>query len=224
MDIKKLKTLTYLRFFAGIPVLGLFFFLPAGTIYFWEAWLFLVVLFTPIFFTMQYLLKNDPGLLERRMRTREKAGEQSLIIKLSFVYFLVTFLLPGFDKRYGWSNTPVWLVLGADLIVLAGYFVVFLVFRENSYASRTVEVDEGQKVIDTGPYAVVRHPMYSGVTALYVISPLALGSYWAVIPALLIVPIIVARIMSEERILAKDLPGYTEYQKKVKYRLLPGVW
>lgn len=224
MDIKKLKALTYLRFFAGIPVLGLFFFLPAGTLNYWEAWLYLVVLFTPIFFVMQYLFKNDPGLLERRMRTREKAGEQSLIIKLSYVYFLGVFLLPGFDKRFGWSDTPVWLVLVADLIVLAGYAMVILVFRENSYASRTVEVDEGQKVIDSGPYAVVRHPMYSGLTALYVISPLALGSYWALIPAVLIVPILVARILSEERILAKDLPGYTEYQKKVKYRLLPGVW
>jgi len=224
MDIKKLKRLTYLRFFAGIPVLGLFFFLPAGTLNYWEAWLYLVVLFTPIFFVMQYLLKNDPGLLERRMRMREQAGEQGLIIKLSFVYFLVTFLLPGFDKRFGWSEVPVWLVLVADLIVLAGYIVVILVFRENSYASRTVEVDEDQKVIDTGPYSVVRHPMYSGLTALYVISPLALGSYWALIPALLIVPIIVARIVSEEKILAEELPGYTEYQKKVKYRLLPGVW
>lgn len=224
MDIKKLKRLTYLRFFAGIPVLGLFFFLPAGTLNYWEAWLYLVVLFTPIFFVMQYLLKNDPALLERRMRMREQAGEQGLIIKLSFVYFLVTFLLPGLDKRFGWSDVPVWLVLVADLIVLASYIVVILVFRENSYASRTVEVDEDQKVIDTGPYSVVRHPMYSGLTALYVISPLALGSYWALIPALLIVPIIVARIVSEEKILAEELPGYTEYQKKVKYRLLPGVW
>jgi protein-S-isoprenylcysteine O-methyltransferase Ste14 len=224
MDINKLKALTYVRFFAGIPVLGLFFFLPAGTLNYWEAWLYLVVLFTPIFFVMQYLFRNDPGLLERRMRTREKASEQSLIIKLSYVYFLGVFLLPGFDRRFGWSDTPVWLVLVADLIVLAGYFMVILVFRENSYASRTVEVEEGQKVIDSGPYAVVRHPMYSGLTALYVVSPLALGSYWTLIPALLIIPILVARIVSEEKILAKELPGYTDYQKKVKYRLLPGVW
>lgn len=224
MDIKRLKALTYLRFFAGIPLLGLFFFLPAGTLNYWEAWLYLVVLFTPIFFVMQYLLQHDPALLERRMRMREQAGEQSLIVKLSFVYFIVTFLLPGFDKRFGWSDTPVWLVLVADLIVLAGYFVVFLVFRENSYASRTVEVDEDQEVIDTGPYSVVRHPMYAGLTVLYIVSPLALGSYWALIPALLILPILVARILSEEKILARELPGYMEYQKKVKFRLLPGVW
>ena len=224
MELKQLKELTYLRFWSGIPVLGLFFFLPAGTIYYWEAWVYIVILFTPMFFVMQYLLKNDPALLERRMRTKEQASEQSLIIKLSYVYFLVTYLLPGFDKRYGWSNTPVWLIIIADVIVFAGYMMVILVFKENSYASRTVEVDEDQKVIDTGPYAVVRHPMYTGVTALYVISPLALGSYWALISSILIIPIIVARILSEEKILAKELKGYTEYQQKVKYRLLPMVW
>lgn len=224
MDIRKLRVITYSRFFAGIPVLGLIFFLPAGTVFYWEAWVYLVLLFTPMFIVMQYLLKNDPALLERRMRTREKASEQSLIIKLSYVYFIVTFLLPGFDKRFGWSDTPVWLIIIADIIVLAGYISVIFVFRENSYASRTVEVDEDQMVIDTGPYAVVRHPMYSGLTALYVISPLALGSYWTLIVSVLIIPIIVARILSEEKILATELTGYMEYQKKVKYRLYPLVW
>lgn len=224
MDMKKLKLLTYTRFFAGIPVLGLFFFLPAGTVKYWEAWVYIAILFTPMFFVMQYLFKNDPALLERRMRIKEKATEQSLIIKLSYFYFIITYLLPGFDKRYGWSNTPLWFILIADVIVLAGYIMVILVFKENSYASRTVEVEEDQKVIDTGPYAVVRHPMYSSLTALYVISPLALGSYWALISSVLIVPILIARILSEEKILAKELKGYTEYQQKVKYRLLPGVW
>jgi len=224
MDKKKLAIITYSRFISGIPVLGLAFFLPAGTLNYWEAWVYLALLFTPMFFVMQYLMKNDPALLERRMRTREKASEQSLIIKLSYVYFLVTFLLPGFDKRYGWSNTPIWLIIIADILVLLGYIVVIWVFQENSYASRTVEVDEDQKVIDTGPYAIVRHPMYTGVTTLYILSPLALGSYWVVLPALLIIPLIVARILSEERILAEELTGYSEYQKKVRYRLIPGVW
>lgn len=224
MDKKQLIRLTYSRFLLGIPVLGLAFFLPAGTFWYWEAWAYMALLFTPMFFLMQYLLKNDPDLLERRMRFREKDRQQSLIIKLSYIYFLVTFLLPGFDKRYGWSNTPVWLIVIADLLVLTGYSMVVLVFRENSYASRTVEVDQGQKVIDTGPYAVVRHPMYLGVVTLYGMSPLALGSYWSLIPAALIVPLIVARILSEEKILAKELSGYKEYQKKIRYRLLPMVW
>lgn len=208
----------------AIPVLGLMFFLPAGTFNYWEAWAYLAILFTPMFFVMQYLLKNDPALLERRMRTKEKAGEQSLIIKLSYVYFLVVFLLPGFDKRFGWSNVPIWMILIADTLVLLGYITVIFVFRENSYASRTVEVDQDQKVIDTGPYAIVRHPMYSGLTMLYVLSPLALGSYWALIPAMLIILLIEARILSEEEILAKELAGYTEYQQKVRYRLIPFVW
>ena len=224
MDTKQLIRLTYVRFISGIPVLGLAFFLPAGTFNYWEAWVYLVILFVPMFFMMQYLIKNDPALLERRMRTKEKASEQSLIIKLSYIYFIITFLLPGFDKRFGWSNTPIWLIVVAEAFVLLGYIMVVWVFRMNSYASRTVEVDEEQKVIDSGPYGIVRHPMYVGVTTLYALSPLALGSYWSLIPSMLIIPIIVARILSEEKILVKYLPGYTEYQQRVKYRLIPFVW
>lgn len=224
MDEKRIVRLTYLRFFLGIPVLGLAFFLPAGTLNYWEAWAFMAILFTPMFFIMQYLIKNDPALLERRARSKEQASEQNLIVKLSFVYYLVTYLLPGFDKRYGWSDTPLWLVVLAQVFVFLGYILVTQVFKENSYASRTVEVDEDQKVIDTGPYAVVRHPMYVGVTTLYVLSPLALGSTWGLLASVLIIPLIIARIVSEEKILAKDLAGYTEYQQKVKYRLIPLVW
>jgi len=224
MDTKQVARLTYIRFFSGIPALGLAFFLPAGTFNYWEAWVYLAILFIPMFFVMQYLIKNDPALLERRMRTKEKASEQSLIIKLSYIYFVIVFLLPGFDKRYGWSNTPIWLIVVAEVLVFLGYIMVIWVFRANSYASRTVEIDKEQKVIDTGPYAIVRHPMYVGVTTLYVLSPLALGSYWGLILSILIIPIIVARILSEEKILAKDLRGYTEYQQKVKYRLIPFFW
>ena len=224
MDKKRVVRLTYLRFFSGIPVLGLVFFLPAGTLNYWEAWVYLVILFTPMFFVMQYLIKNDPTLLERRMRTKEQASEQSLIIKLSYVYFVVAFLLPGFDKRYSWSDAPLWLVILAQALVFLGYILVILVFKENSYASRTVEVDEEQKVIDTGPYAVVRHPMYVGVTALYVLSPLALGSTWGLIASVFIIPLIIARILSEEKILVNELAGYQEYQQKVKYRLIPMIW
>ena len=155
---------------------------------------------------------------------KEKEREQSLIVRLSYFYFLATFLLPGFDKRFGWSDTPIWLVLFANGMVLLGYILVMRVFRENSYASRIVEVEQGQRVIDTGPYALVRHPMYLGVTLLYVMTPLALGSYWSLILALLIIPILIARILNEEAVLTRDLVGYTEYQKKVKFRLLPLVW
>jgi protein-S-isoprenylcysteine O-methyltransferase Ste14 len=224
MDTSQLARVTYIRFLMAIPALGLLFFLPAGTLNYWEAWLYMVVLFVPIFFTARYLIKNDPALLERRMRIREREHEQSLINKLSYVYFLITFLLLGFDKRFGWSDIPVWLVLLADGLVLVGYIFVAWVFRTNSYASRVVEVEEQQKVSDTGPYAIVRHPMYLGVGTLYVMSPLALGSYWAMIPAVLIVPILVARILNEEKVLVRDLARYEAYQRKVKKRLLPYVW
>ena len=224
MDTKQIARKTYARFLSGIPVLGLFFFLPAGTVNYWEAWVYLFLLFVPMFMVMQYLIKNDPALLERRMRMQEKAAEQNLIIKLSYMYFIVTYLIPGLDKRYGWSDAPLWLVVTAQAAVFCGYFLVTQVFKENSYASRTVEVDEDQKVIDTGPYAVVRHPMYIGVGALYVLSPLALGSTWGLLSSILIIPLLIARIISEEKILAKELKGYPEYQQKVKYRLIPFVW
>jgi protein-S-isoprenylcysteine O-methyltransferase Ste14 len=208
----------------AIPALGLMLFLPAGTLNYWEAWLYITVLFVPAFFMVQYLIRHDPALLERRMRMKEKEREQRVIIKLSYLYYLAIFLLPGFDKRFGWSDSPVWLTLTASALVILGYVFVMRVFRENSYASRIVEVEHGQKVIDTGPYALVRHPMYLGVTLLYVMTPLALGSYWSLIPALAIFPLLVARILNEEKVLANELAGYREYQKKVKYRIIPFVW
>jgi len=224
MDRKKIVRITIIRFLSGIPVLSLAFFLPAGTIYYWEAWAYMILLFTPMLFAMQYLIRNNPELLERRMRMKEKEAEQSFIIKLTIVYFIFTFLFPGFDKRFGWSETPLWAAVLAQILVFTGYIVVLFVFRENSYASRTVEVDEGQKVIDTGLYSIIRHPMYLGVSIMYVLSPLALGSLWGLIPSVLILPILVARILNEEKVLEADLPGYTEYKHKVKFRLVPKVW
>jgi len=167
------------RFLAAILILGAMFFLPAGTIFYWEAWAYLAILFIPVLFVLLYLIKNEPDLLERRMRMREKEAEQKLIIKLSFLYFLAAFLLPGFDQRYGWSSVPAPVVLMADLIVLLGYALFFLALKENRYASRIIEVEPQQQVITTGPYALVRHPMYLAVLLMYIFSPLALGSYWA---------------------------------------------
>ncbi|MDX1379133.1 MAG: isoprenylcysteine carboxylmethyltransferase family protein [Anaerolineales bacterium] len=224
MDNNQLTKAIYSRFLISFPLLGAMFFLPAGTLNYWEAWIYLILLMSAALLLTRYLLKNDPALLERRMRMREKAGDQKVIVKFSYFYFTAIFLLPGFDKRFGWSDAPVWVVLAALVLALTGYLIVIRVFRENSYASRIVEVEDEQKVIETGPYAVVRHPMYSGVTLLYIMTPLALGSYWSMIPALLIIPLLVARILSEEKILANDLDGYSDYQKKVEYRLIPFVW
>ena len=158
------------------------------------------------------------------MRLREKRSEQRLIIKVSLVFFLLAFILPGFDKRFGWSDVPTDLVIAADICILIGYLIVFRVMQVNSFASRVIEVASEQKVIDTDLYAIVRHPMYVGAILLSVASPLALGSYWAVLPAIVIIPVIVARIKDEEAALDKDLAGYLEYKKRTKYRLIPFVW
>jgi protein-S-isoprenylcysteine O-methyltransferase Ste14 len=200
------------------------FFVPAGTFAYWEAWVYLTVILVFMFSFLIYFLKNDPELLERRMRTKEKETEQKLIVKFLFLCFLFTILLPGFDKRFEWSNVPVGVVIFADIIVLLGYSMIFLAMRQNSYASRIIEVEKGQKIIRSGPYAIIRHPMYLGESILLPFTPLALGSYWAIIPALFIIPILVARIRNEEQILERELKGYQEYMQKIKFRLIPGIW
>lgn len=220
-DLMKVVISRYVGAFFALAAL---FFLPAGTLKYWQAWVYLAIIFGPMLLVMQYLMKNDPELLERRMRTREKEAEQKLIVKLSFIPFLIAFLLPGFDRRFGWSNVPVGVVIAADLLVLLGYLIVFLVFRENRYASRVIEVEKEQEVIHSGPYALVRHPMYLGMLLLYLLSPLALGSYWAMLPALLIVPVIVKRIQNEEVVLSRELNGYQDYMRMTHYRILPGIW
>ena len=182
------------------------------------------VLITPMFFAMIYLIKNNPELLERRMRLKEKRSEQRLIVKVSLVFFLLAFILPGFDRRFGWSDVPMGLVIASDLCILIGYLIIFRVMQINTFASRVIEVVSEQKVIDTDLYSIVRHPMYVGAILLYVASPLALGSYWAVLPAIVIIPIIVARIKDEEAALDKDLAGYLEYKQRTKYRLIPFIW
>lgn len=220
----ELRRIVYTRLAFVVPVLGLVFFLPAGTLRYWEAWVYMAVLVIPMFFAMNYFLKYEPEFLERRMRLKEKETQQRTIIKLSWVYFALAFILPGLDQRFGWSEVPVWTVLLADLVVLLGYGVILRVFRENRYASRVVEVERGQQVISSGPYGVVRHPMYVGTLLMYLASPVALGSWWALLPALLIVPILYMRIVNEEKVLAEGLPGYAEYMQKTRYRLIPGVW
>ena len=212
------------RFGGAFLVLCAMFFLPAGTLAYWEAWAWMGVLFVPMAGVLVYLVRKDPALLERRMRTREPEKEQSLLIKLSLLWFVLTFLLPGFDRRFGWSDVPFWVVIVADVLVLLSYCLFIVVVRENTYASRVVEVERGQEVISSGPYSVVRHPMYLGVLVMYVCTPLALGSSWALIPAVLIIPVIIARIRNEEKVLQRDLPGYSQYMQTTRFRVVPGVW
>jgi protein-S-isoprenylcysteine O-methyltransferase Ste14 len=221
---EKLHKKVFLRFGLAFPLLAAIFFLPAGTFNYWQAWIYLAILLVPVCLVLVYFLKKDPELLERRMRMKEKEPEQKTIIKLSYLLFLAAFLLPGFDRRFGWSTVPVWLVLIADMIVLAGYGIFFRVMQENRFLSRVVEVDQKQKLVSSGPYAVVRHPMYAGILPLYLFSPLALGSYWALVPAAFFPLIIIARIFNEEKVLSRELEGYRKYARRVKYRLIPGIW
>lgn len=219
-----LVKIVVIRFSLAFLALWAMFFIPAGTLVYWETWVYLAILFLPMLYVLFYLLKNDPELLARRMNMKERVPEQRKIIALSFIPFLLAFLLPGFDHRFGWSDVPVGVIIVMDVLVLLGYGIVFLVFRENRYASRVIEVESEQKVITSGPYSIVRHPMYLGSLMLYVLSPLALGSYWALIPAIFIIPVIVARLNNEELILARDLKGYREYMQVTRYRLIPGIW
>lgn len=220
----KLLQAAALRIGIGLPIAALIVFTPAGKWDYWQGWMYLATLFIPMFFVLAYFINKDPALLERRMRMREKEAAQRKIIAISYLYFLAAFILPGLDVRFGWSNVPPPVSIIADGIVLAGYMVFVWVMTVNSFLSRTVEVDAGQKVVSTGPYAMLRHTMYFGVSLLYLASPVALGSYWALLPALLIVPLLAARIRNEEEVLHRELPGYVEYTQKVKYRLLPRVW
>lgn len=224
VDLARLKKTVAVRISLFMIVMGLMFFWPAGTFRYWQAWAYIALLFIPMLFVMAFLLKKDPELLERRMRTREKEPAQKAIVKLSFLIFAGAFLLPGFDRRFGWSAVPFVVIAIADIVILAGYGLFALVMKENRYASRIVQVEEKQEVITTGPYAVVRHPMYLAALIIWVFSPLALGSYWAVLPALLLIFILVARIRNEEKVLAEELKGYREYALRVKYRLVPGIW
>lgn len=223
-DAGKLKRKMFLMLPVAIIFTGALLFLPVGSFSYWQAYAFLAALFFPVIFTGLYFLKHDPGLLGRRMMFKEKENEQKAIIKIANLLFFIGFLIPGFDHRHGWSDVPAWLAILSDGIIILGYVLVFFVFRENSYTSRTVEVMKGQKLTTTGPYSVIRHPMYAGVMMMYLAMPLALGSYWALVPFVLTVAILFWRIMNEEKVLLKGLKGYKAYMKKVKYRLIPGIW
>jgi protein-S-isoprenylcysteine O-methyltransferase Ste14 len=223
-SVARLAGAVLARFTAGLIAVALLLFVPAGSIHYWEGWLYLGVLFIPIASAGLYLLKHDPELLERRMKTREQENEQRTIIALSSIVLIVGFAIPGLDHRFGWSDLPVAVVLAADGVVLLGYFIFFLTVRENGYAARVVEVEAGQKVIETGPYAVVRHPMYLGAVLMFLATPLALGSFWALFVFLPVPPLIILRIRNEEEVLVRELPGYAEYRQKTRYRLVPGVW
>lgn len=220
----KLLMHALLKFILGIAFMGAVLFLPAGTLQYPNAWLFMALLFIPMLLLGAVLFCKAPQLLKKRLNSKEKEKTQAWVITLSSVMFLASFVLAGLDFRFGWSNIPWWGVAIAAVLQLAAYALYAEVMRENAYLSRTVEVQEDQKVIDTGLYGIVRHPMYAATVLLYLAMPVVLGSWYAFLVMLLYPILIVFRIHNEEKVLEAGLAGYAEYKKKVKYRLIPFVW
>lgn len=217
-----IKALT--KFVFGFLIVGALLFIPAGTIKFLGAWLFLGLLFLPILILGIVLFFKSPELLEKRLDVKEKESTQKGVVASSGLVFLLGFIVSGLDFRFKWSNVPTSVVIIAAFVLLVSYALYAEVMRENVYLSRTIEVQQNQKVIDTGLYGIVRHPMYAVTIWLFLSIPLVLGSFWALLCFIAYVPIIAVRIINEEKVLENGLEGYKEYKKKVKYRLIPFIW
>jgi len=221
---RSLATRLILRTVISVVVVAAFLFLPAGSLRYWRGWAFVALWFLPMLIASPYFLKHDPQLVERRLQTKEKSSEQKTIIRVAQPIVFANLLVPGLDYRFGWSHVPVWLTILSDALVLAGYVITFWVMKENSFASRTIQVVEGQRVISTGPYRLVRHPMYFGAVLMLLFTPFALGSWWALPGFVLVVALILLRLLHEERVLNRELTGYPEYCLRTRYRLIPLVW
>ena len=213
-----------LKFSLGLVLVGALIFLPAWTLDYWQGWLLMGILFLPMFLAGLILLKKNPELLRKRLQAKEEQAEQKTVILLSGLMFLAAFLLAGFNHRFEWITLPTWVPWAAAAAFLLAYALYGEVLRENAYLSRTIEVQEDQKVVDTGLYGIVRHPMYSATLLLFLAMPLVLGSLLSFGVMLFYIPIIAKRIRNEEQVLAEGLKGYPEYMTKVKYRLIPGIW
>ena len=220
----KLFVQAILKFTLGVVLVGLLIFLPAGTFAFPGGWLLMGILFVPMFLAGIVMMCKNPGLLKSRLNAKEKQGEQQLVVKLSGLMFLIGFIVAGLDFRFGWLPLPKAVSMVGAAVFLIAYLLYAEVLRENTYLSRTIEVQENQKVIDTGLYGIVRHPMYSATVLLFLSMPLVLGSVISLVIFLAYPFIIAKRIRHEEAFLEKELPGYREYKEKVKYRLIPFVW
>jgi protein-S-isoprenylcysteine O-methyltransferase Ste14 len=212
------------KYIFGVALVALMLFLPAGDFVYPNAWLFMALLFVPMLILGVWLYVANPALLASRLKNKEQRMEQKHVVALSGIIFISVFVLCGLDYRYDWSQVPRWIICVASVLLLVGYAMYAEVMRENAYLSRTIEVQDGQQLIDTGLYAVVRHPMYSATIIMYMAIPLVLGSLWALILMLFYPLVIVIRIQNEEQLLVQELPGYREYQKRVKYKIIPGIW
>ena len=212
------------KFFCGLILVGLLIFLPAGTIYFGKGWLLIGLLFVPMLIAGFVMLFKSPAFLEKRLDAKEKQSAQKGVLAGSALMFIGGFVVAGLDFRFGWSQMPTAVTIIASVLFLAAYALYAEVMRENAYLSRTIRVEEGQKVVDTGLYGIVRHPMYMATILLFLMIPIVLGSWYALIVFAFYPAIIIVRLKDEEALLAKELEGYTDYMQKVKYRLFPYIW
>ncbi len=212
------------KFLAGLLLVGVLLFVPAGTFAYWQAWLFIALLFVPMFIAGIVLMCRQPELLRKRLDAKEKQDEQKWVVALSGLMFLAMFVVAGLNHRFQWCLLPDWAVFVAAVLFLLGYALYAEVLRENVWLSRTIEVQEHQKVIDTGLYGIVRHPMYAATLLLFLAMPLVLASPWSFLIMLLYIPIIAKRIRNEEAVLEQGLDGYKEYKERVKYKVIPFIW
>jgi len=212
------------KFVLGLLMIGLFLFFPAGTFAFWQAWLFIAVLFVPMFIAGIILMIRQPELLRKRLEAKEQQQEQKWVVALSGLMFIAVFVVAGLNRRFGWYMLPDWAVYIATAVFLVAYAMYAEVMRENVWLSRTVEVQENQQVVSTGLYGVVRHPMYAATLLLFLSMPLVLASPWSFAIMLLYIPIIALRIRNEEQVLERELKGYTEYKQRVRYKVIPYIW
>jgi protein-S-isoprenylcysteine O-methyltransferase Ste14 len=225
--MKNLHAKMWVRLVALTVVMGLLLFVPAGTMQYWQAWVYLAIFTGASALISLYLIKKDPELLKRRMRggpTAETEITQKVIMLFTSIGFIALLIVPALDYRFGWSVVPLSVVTAGDALASIGFYFIFLVYKENTFTSATIEVAKDQKVISTGPYALVRHPMYASALLYLVGTPLALGSYWGLLAVAFMMSFLIWRLVDEEKFLAKNLPGYTEYQKKVQHHLVPYVW
>lgn len=220
----KLIISAIIKYIIGVGAVGALLFLPAWTLNYPHGWLFMGLLFIPMLIMGIVMALRAPGLLEKRLNNKEKERAQQGVVALSGLIFPAGFVLSALDFRFGWSGVPSWCVIVASVLFLIGYGLYAEVMRENAYLSRTVEVQQGQKVIDTGLYGVIRHPMYLATMLMFLPLPLILGSFWGLLPFALYPAVAIIRILNEEKVLREGLEGYIEYTEKVKYRLIPFIW
>lgn len=220
----KLLISAAVKFIIGLLLVGAFIFIPAGSFAYTGAWLFFGLLFVPMLILGAVLFIKSPELLEKRLNSKEKENTQKGVVGASALLFIGGFVVAGLDFRFSWSTVPSWVSIVASAVLLISYALYVEVMRENAYLSRTIEVQHGQTVIDTGLYGIVRHPMYAATVWLFMSIPVLLGSWWALLCFALYIPIIAVRIVNEEKVLTAELDGYADYKKRVKYRLIPFIW